>query len=121
MAELEAEAGAVATYFLMTRSVFYNLASAEGERAVARLRELGHRVGHHAVYPHIDLDKRFERGHRVAQPRSRVHAGAAHRRGQRHGRAVVLARPLPVGLEPALALGLPARSAPARDFECSSC
>jgi len=49
MAELEAEAGAVATYFLMTRSVFYNLASAEGERAVARLRELGHRVGHHAV------------------------------------------------------------------------
>jgi hypothetical protein len=60
MAELEAEAGAVATYFLMTRSVFYNLASAEGERAVARLRELGHRVGHHAVYPHIDLDKRFD-------------------------------------------------------------
>ena len=60
MAELEAEAGAVATYFLMTRSVFYNLASAEGERAVARLRELGHRIGHHAVYPHIDLDMRFD-------------------------------------------------------------
>jgi hypothetical protein len=60
MAELEAEAGAVATYFLMTRSVFYNLASAEGERAVARLRELGHRVGHHAVFPHIDLDRRFD-------------------------------------------------------------
>jgi hypothetical protein len=60
MAELEAEAGAVATYFLMTRSVFYNLASAEGEHAVARLRELGHRVGHHAVHPHIDLDARFD-------------------------------------------------------------
>jgi hypothetical protein len=61
MAELEAEAGAVATYFLMTRSVFYNLASAEGENAVARLRELGHRVGHHAVHPHIDLDGRFDK------------------------------------------------------------
>ena len=42
MAELEAEAGARATYFLMTRSVFYNLARPTGERAVARLRELGH-------------------------------------------------------------------------------
>jgi hypothetical protein len=60
VAELEAEAGARATYFLMTRSVFYNLASAEGERAIARLRELGHRVGLHAVYPHLDLDDRFD-------------------------------------------------------------
>ncbi len=60
MAELEAEAGARATYFLMTRSVFYNLASSEGEHAMARLRELGHRVGLHAVYPHVDLDERFE-------------------------------------------------------------
>ena len=60
MAELEAEAGAAATYFLMTRSVFYNLASAEGEHALARLRELGHRVGHHAVHPHVDLDERFD-------------------------------------------------------------
>lgn len=61
LAELEAAAGAQATYFLMTRSVFYNLASAEGERALARLRELGHRVGLHAVHPHLDLDKRFDR------------------------------------------------------------
>jgi hypothetical protein len=61
LAELESEAGAVATYFLMTRSVFYNLASHEGERAVGRLRELGHRVGHHAVHPHVDLDDRFDR------------------------------------------------------------
>ena len=35
MAELEAEAGAAATYFLMTSSVFYNLSSEEGERALA--------------------------------------------------------------------------------------
>jgi hypothetical protein len=61
LAELEAEAGAQATYFLMTRSVFYNLASHEGELALARLRELGHRVGLHAVYPELDLDERFDR------------------------------------------------------------
>lgn len=60
VAETEAEEGAWATYFLMTRSVFYNLDSSEGERAVARLRELGHRVAHHAVWPHVDLDARFD-------------------------------------------------------------
>jgi hypothetical protein len=61
LAELEAEAGARATYFLMARSLFYNLASPAGERAVDRLRELGHAVGHHAVNPHVDLDERFDR------------------------------------------------------------
>jgi hypothetical protein len=60
VAELEAEEGAWSTWFLMTRSVFYNLASSEGERAIARLRELGHRVAHHAVWPHVDLDDRFD-------------------------------------------------------------
>jgi hypothetical protein len=60
LAELEADAAAQASYFLMTRSVFYNLASDEGERALERLRELGHRVGLHAVYPRIDLDDRFD-------------------------------------------------------------
>ena len=61
MAEVEASEGAWSTWFLMTRSVFYNLGSSEGEAAIARLRELGHRVAHHAVYPHIDLDDRFDR------------------------------------------------------------
>jgi hypothetical protein len=60
MAELEADAGATATYFLMTESVFYNLASPEGVGALARLRELGHRVGLHAVYPNAALDERFD-------------------------------------------------------------
>ncbi|MDQ3992074.1 MAG: hypothetical protein M3229_00285, partial [Actinomycetota bacterium] len=60
MAELEAGASVAATYLLMTRSVFYNLASPEGERALERLRELGHRVGHHAVWPTVDLDERFD-------------------------------------------------------------
>src|SRR5205814_1473213 len=40
VAELEAESGAAATYFLMTRSEFYNLASPSGERVLQRLREL---------------------------------------------------------------------------------
>jgi hypothetical protein len=60
VAEVEAAEGAWSTWFLMTRSVFYNLASSEGDRAVTRLRELGHRVAHHAVYPHVDLDARFD-------------------------------------------------------------
>jgi hypothetical protein len=60
IAEIEADEGAWSTWFLMTRSVFYNLASAEGEAAIVRLRELGHRVAHHAVWPHVDLDARFD-------------------------------------------------------------
>jgi hypothetical protein len=60
VAEVEAEEGAWSTWFLMTRSVFYNLASENGERTIERLRELGHRVAHHAVYPHVDLDERFD-------------------------------------------------------------
>jgi hypothetical protein len=60
MAELEAEAGAVATYFLMTRSEFYNLDSPSGGAAIERLRGLGHRVGLHAVWPHVDRDERFD-------------------------------------------------------------
>jgi hypothetical protein len=60
LAELEAEAGARATYFLMTESVFYNLASPSGRAALERLRELGHRVGLHAVWPRAELDERFD-------------------------------------------------------------
>jgi hypothetical protein len=60
IAELEAEAGAQATYFLMTRSEFYNLASPAGERALEQLRELGHRVGLHAIWPQVELDERFD-------------------------------------------------------------
>jgi hypothetical protein len=60
MAELEAEHGVRTTYLLMTESVFYNLASTEGEDAIARLRELGHSVGLHAVYPNAALDERFD-------------------------------------------------------------
>jgi hypothetical protein len=59
LAEVEAEAGAWSTWFLMTRSVFYNLASSEGEAAITRLRALGGRIAHHPVWPHVDLDERF--------------------------------------------------------------
>jgi hypothetical protein len=60
LAELEADAGVAATYFLMTRSVFYNLDSPVGDRTVARLRELGHAVGLHAVHPQHTVDDRFD-------------------------------------------------------------
>jgi hypothetical protein len=64
MAELEAELEVQATYLLMTESVFYNLASEEGAAAIHRLRELGHRVGlhavHHAAHPGVELDGRFD-------------------------------------------------------------
>ena len=99
-----------ATYFLMTESVFYNLASSEGVAAIARLRELGHRVGLHAVYPNAAARRPLRPGRRLAQPRPRVHARAAPRRpDQRDAGAVVRPGHLPLRLEPALALGLPAR------------
>ncbi|MGH3135401.1 MAG: hypothetical protein ACRDPV_02755 [Gaiellaceae bacterium] len=60
MADLEAEVGVLATYLLMADSVFYNLGSSEGVAAIARLRELGHAVGLHAVYPNVQLDERFD-------------------------------------------------------------
>jgi hypothetical protein len=60
MAELEAEAEAGATYFLMTRSEFYNLDSLSGDAAIEHLRSLGHRVGLHALWPHVDHDSRFD-------------------------------------------------------------
>jgi hypothetical protein len=61
MAEVEAEESIRSTFFLMTRSSFYNLDSPEGVQAFAQLRKLGHRVGHHALHPQVDLDKRFDR------------------------------------------------------------
>jgi hypothetical protein len=60
LAEVEAELEVGATYFLMTRSEFYNLAAPSGQAALARLRALGHRVGLHALHPHVDLDERFD-------------------------------------------------------------
>jgi hypothetical protein len=60
MAELEADADAVATYFLMTRSEFYNLDSPSGEASIERLRSLGHRVGLHALWPQVDHDQRLD-------------------------------------------------------------
>jgi hypothetical protein len=44
----------------MTRSAFYNLDSAHGRHCVTRLRALGGRIAHHAVWPDVDLDDRFE-------------------------------------------------------------
>jgi len=60
MAELEASVGARVWYFLMRESIFYNLASDEGDAALRRLRELGHHVGCHLVFPDTQLDERME-------------------------------------------------------------
>jgi hypothetical protein len=60
MGELEAEHDVTATYFLMTRSDFYNLDARSGVAALDRLRELGHRIGLHGVYPDAALDDRFD-------------------------------------------------------------
>jgi hypothetical protein len=60
MAELEAELGIGATYFLMTRSELYNLDAPSGDATLERLKALGHRVGLHGVYPDATLDGRFD-------------------------------------------------------------
>jgi hypothetical protein len=44
----------------MRDSEFYNLESRSAHAALARLRELGHRVGLHAVHPDARLDDRFD-------------------------------------------------------------
>lgn len=60
MARLEHAHGARATYFLMTESVFYNLDSELGRETLHGLRDLGHAVGLHAVYPRAAHDERFD-------------------------------------------------------------
>ena len=59
-ARLEHELGAHATYFMLTESVFYNLDSELGRETLAELRDLGHAVGLHAVYPRAVRDDRFD-------------------------------------------------------------
>jgi hypothetical protein len=60
VARLEQSVGARATYFLMTESVFYNLDSELGRETLRTLRDLGHAVGLHAVYPRASQDDRFD-------------------------------------------------------------
>ena len=60
MAEVEGDLDVRATYFVMTESEFYNVASPSGEAALARLRELGHRIGLHARWPHAAPRDGFE-------------------------------------------------------------
>ena len=55
----------------MTESVFYNLASSEGAVAIARLRQLGHAVGLHAVYPNVEARRAVRPRGLVAQPDGR--------------------------------------------------
>ena len=114
MAELEAEHGVATTYLLMTESVFYNLASSEGVAAIARLRELGHAVGLHAVHPNVELDERFDPVVSWHNPKARVHVAVDSGGDQRLRGAVLRPADVSLGLEPALALRLPARGASRR-------
>ena len=84
---------------------------AEGEAALARLRELGHRVGLHAVYPRLDLDDRFDPVLAWHNPDPEYMTAPVAVGFERDGPAVLHARDLPLRLEPALARGLPARRA----------
>lgn len=54
MAEFEHEHGIASTYFVMSQSIFYNLAAPAAREAVDRIRLLGHRIGHHPLYPDPD-------------------------------------------------------------------
>ena len=47
LAEIEAESGVVATYFVNPRSAFYNLLEPEIEILARRIRSLGHEIGLH--------------------------------------------------------------------------
>ena len=61
MARLEHDLGVRATYLLMTESAFYNLRSHVGLYTQRQLRQWGHAVGLHAVYPRAELDRRFDK------------------------------------------------------------
>jgi hypothetical protein len=56
MAELEAEMGHSAHYFVLVRSALYNTAAPANRRVLLRLRELGHRVGLHLDASHYPDD-----------------------------------------------------------------
>ena len=114
MAELEAEHGVATTYLLMTESVFYNLASSEGVAAIARLRELGHAVGLHAVHPNVELDERFDPVVSWHNPKAEYMSRSIPGAINVYGGAVLRPADVSLGLEPALALRLPARGASRR-------
>lgn len=59
VAKIEAELGVRADYFVLLRSELYNPFSAQGERDLRRIVELGHRIGLHfdaSLYPEADPD-----------------------------------------------------------------
>lgn len=47
LAEIEAEEGVKSTWFVLLRTDFYNPASAASQKALRRIRELGHEIGLH--------------------------------------------------------------------------
>ena len=93
MAEVEAEAGARVDVVPDDASRSSTTSPrARASEAIARLRELGHRVGLHAVWPNVDAGRALRARRRLAQPRPRVHDRAGRRRDQRDGRAAASIR-----------------------------
>ena len=117
VARLEHAAGATATYFLMTESVFYNLASKAGERALEELRARPPRRAARRLSA-CRPRRALRPGRRLAQPRSRIHVRAGRRRGERDGAAVLL-RPTPTAPTRTSTGATAARtsSSPAGDFD----
>lgn len=81
VAELEAELGVRATYFLMLRSPTYNLLSRANHRLVNRLVDLGHAIGLHydqgfEPSPAVTLDDSVEREARILEEMFGVRVGA---------------------------------------------
>ena len=111
MAEVESELGVTTTYLLMTESIFYNLASPDGTAAIARLRELGHAVGLHAVYPNVQIDERFDAVVSWHNPRPEFMSAEIPGAVNAYGHALLLPGRVSLRLESALALGLSARRA----------
>lgn len=60
LAEIENQEGAVATYFLYPRSMFYNLLSTEVHGLVRKILELGHDIALHFDSTHFDTALRGE-------------------------------------------------------------
>ena len=86
-----------------------DLDSSEGDGAIARLRALGHRVAHHAVWPNVDLDERFDKVVAWHNPNPEYMRAPIDGAVNVMEAAVLRSGPLPLGLEPAVAAWLPAR------------
>jgi hypothetical protein len=61
VAEIESELGALATFFFLVSSDFYNVLALDSQQKIARIRDLGHTISlHYDPTIHADIDAGFE-------------------------------------------------------------